>query len=230
MRVSDSETLNITGGVNLKQTAVGASMTLWGALDAADGAWRDPLGLKGLTIKGLGIEIGASTVFPNIVLGFRGDVMLGSSALHAVLAFYFDPADVGATILQISSPEGIGLLTILKALLAPVLSPPSFFDIAVTDLNFYIAPKGGSIAGKSYAKGTQLRQVEPVWLSRSGGWSHRLLKRRSAHGTMDRISLKAGNITFLELTDATGTGNPTISVDANTQKQGIHISGRLSFQ
>ena len=228
VRVSDSETLNITGGVNLKQTAVGASMTLWGALDAADGAWRDPLGLKGLTINGLGIEIGASTVFPNIVLGFRGDVMLGSSALHAVLAFYFDPADVGATILQISSPEGIGLLTILKALLAPVLSPPSFFDIAVTDLNFYIAPKGGSIAGKSYAKGTQLSGKLNLF-----GY-HAAVDGRidyssgaSLHGTMDRISLKAGNITFLELTDATGSGNPTISVDANTQKQGIHISGRL---
>lgn len=228
VRVSDSETLNITGGVNLKKTEVGASMSLWGALDAADGAWRDPLGLKGLTINGLGIEIGASTVFPNIVLGFRGDVMLGSSALHAVLAFYFNPADLGATVLQIASPEGIGLLTILKALLTPALSPPSFFDIAVTELNFYIAPKGGSIAGKVYPKGTQIGGKLNLF-----GY-HAAVDGRidytsgvSLHGAMDRISLKAGDVTFLELTDASGSGNPTVSVDVNTQKQGIHIAGRV---
>lgn len=227
VRVSDSETLHITGGVNLKKTEVGASMSLWGALDAADGAWRDPLGLKGLTINGLGIEIGASTVAPYVVLGFRGDVRLGSSALQATLAFYFNPADLGATVLQISSSEGIGLLSILAAL-TPALRRPAFLDIAVTDLNFYVAPKGGSIAGKAYPKGTQIGGKLNLFGYRAAVDGRiDYTSGASLHGTMDRISLRAGNVTFLELTDATGSGNPTVNVDVNAQKQGIRISGRV---
>lgn len=230
VRVSDDETLNLTGGVSVKKGEAGASMTLWGALDAADGEWRNPLGLRGLTIKGLGIEIGAATVFPFIALGFRGEVFLGDALLRAVLAFSFDPADLGSTVLHIASPEGINLMALLRALLPASFVPPSLFDVALTDLNFYLAPKGGNIAGKPYAKGAALGGKLNLWGYRAE--INGLVDYNSGaslSGAMDRISIKAGSVGFIELTGADGQGNPTINIDLNASKQGARISGQLKL-
>jgi len=228
--VSASETLNVTGGITLKKGDAGASMTIWGALDAADGTWHDPLGLKGLSIKGLGIELGAATVFPFIALGFRGDVYIGDALLHATLAFSFNPADLGSTVLQISSPEGINLIKLITSLLPVSFLPKDIFNVALTDLNFYLSPKGGSIAGKTYNKGAALAGKLNLWGYHaavdglidytSGGY---------LHGALDRISVSGAGLKFIEFTDAAGPGSPTLSIDLNSQRQGAHISGKLSL-
>ncbi|MCB9766391.1 MAG: hypothetical protein H6739_41835 [Alphaproteobacteria bacterium] len=223
----DNEALKMRGGLTVT-TGTGSKVTVWGALDVADGAWRDPFGIKGLTIGGLGVEIGATPTFPYVVLGVRGEVHIGDGLLGGRIGILIDASDWSKCILDIYSKEGIQVPRLVNALTGGWLDVSKVLDVSITDLQLYIAPKGGSIAGRSYDAGLEIGGKLDLWGYKaqvdgkldydSGGY---------LRGTMDPIRLRAGGVDFLSITNNAGSAGASIDFSVSAAKVGGAIDGKL---
>lgn len=222
-----NEVLKLTGGLTVT-TGTSNSVTVWGALTADDGAWEEPFGIKGLTINNFGIEVGVTTVFPYVVLGVNGEFHIGDGLLGGEIGILLDASDVSKCILDIYSEEGIDLPELVKAVTAGKFDVSSLLDVSLTELQLYIAPNGGTIAGKSYDSGLAIAGKLDLWDfhasvegkldSSTGGYFK---------GTMDAIKLATGGVTFLQITGASGTGSPTIDIAVSSSKVGGTIDGKV---
>jgi hypothetical protein len=223
------EVLKLRGGLEATG-GTGNSVSVWGALDAADGAWRDPFGIRGLTIVGLGVQVGATPVFPFVVLGVRGEVHIGDGLLGARIGVKIDTSDWSKCILDIYSEEGIDLPRLIDAFTGGWLDVGRVLAVSIKDLRLYLAPKGGTIAGQSYPRGLKIGGRLDLWGFRasvegeldfdSGG---------SLAGSLDPIVLRAGGVEFLRVSDVSGTGGAAIDVSLRPSNIGGTVDGELSL-
>ncbi len=223
------EVLKLRGGIEAT-TGGSNSISVWGALDSDDGAWKDPFGFRGLTIVGLGVQVGATPVFPFVVLGVRGEVHIGDGLLGARVGILIDTSDWSKVILDIYSQEGINLPRLIDALTGNWLNLASILDVAITDLQLYLAPKGGTIAGQSYDPGFKIGGKLNLWGFRAavegmidfenGG---------SLKGSIDPIVLQGGGVEFLRISNVAGNGGAAIDVAFNRSQVGGSVDGKFSL-
>ncbi len=249
-----NETLILRGNISVDSKGV---VTLWGALDAADGKWAQPFGIPGLVIGGFGVQM---SLLPGpVVAGFgaRGEVHFGNKLLGGSFAILRDPSQpvrlipsdiadgdttpppssdpvtVPAEVTLFDSPEGINLPALLAAF-APreVASDPAvknILNLQLTELLFYRANGSLSIAGQFFNKGWLFR-------ARANLWGYRALvegKKTSTgfylHGTFDPIRIQAGGKEFFAFTSMDGKTGPFIYIDAMLTKQGLSMSGQITL-
>ncbi|WAS91756.1 LamG-like jellyroll fold domain-containing protein [Nannocystis punicea] len=223
------EVLQLRGGIEVA-TGVGNSVSVWGALDAADGAWKDPFGVRGLTIVGLGVQVGATPVFPFVVLGVRGEVHIGGGLLGARVGIKIDASDWSKCILDIYSEEGIDLPRLIDALTGAWLDVGSVLDVSIKDLQLYLAPKGGTIAGQSYPPGLKLGGRLDLWgFKASVAGQLDFDEGGSLVGAMDPIVLSGGGVEFLRVSAVNGNGGAAIDVVLKKTQVGGTVDGQFSL-
>ncbi|MEZ4448386.1 MAG: LamG domain-containing protein [Nannocystaceae bacterium] len=217
------EALQLSGGISGQSAG---SVSMWGAIDAEDGAWEDPFGIKGLTIVGMGVEIGFTNDFPFIRLGVRGAATLGDGLLDASVAILLDGLDPANAIFSLESAAGIRLPALVDALTG--INAGGLLDVSLTDLELYYAPVGGDIAGKHYDPGLRLGGKLNLWGFRAfvkgefdfdGGGS--------LEGGFDPIVLKAGSTTFLQLTSTSGEQGPSVDVSFTSESVHAKFDGKV---
>ncbi|MCA9688179.1 MAG: LamG domain-containing protein, partial [Myxococcales bacterium] len=223
------ELLKLRGGIELA-TGVGNSVSVWGALDADDGAWRDPFGVRGLTIVGLGVQVGATPTFPFVVIGVRGEVHIGDGLLGARVAIKVDASDWSKCILDLYSEEGIDLPALIGALTGGWLNVGSILAVRIKDLQLYIAPKGGTIAGVSYPPGLKIGGRLDLWgFQASVEGQLDFDQGGSLSGQIDPIVLAAGGVEFFRLSNVAGDGGASIDVVFTLSQVGGSVDGKLSL-
>lgn len=154
------ETLVFTGGLGVDSR--GAAV-ISGSLDAADGAWKDPFGARGVTLGGVGVQLMAAPTAPFVGVGLRARVMFGSDRISAGLALLFDPSAPDKAVLQLEVPDRVELRRLLGGVVDPQFVPTELLDVALDDLQIHISPSGGLIAGKEYEPGFHLRGAVELW-------------------------------------------------------------------
>ena len=221
------EVLKLRGGIE-GEIGQGGKVTVWGALDAADGAWESPFGCKGLTITGFGVQLSATANFPFVAIGARGGIHIGDGLLGGEIGLLIDPGTPANSILHIESPEGLDIPRLIGALTGDSIDASKLIDVALKDLVVNVAPNGGTIAGKSYDAGIELGGRVNLW-----GWKADLHGKvdygsgGSLKGKMDPIKLSAGGIDFISITDVGGNGGATVDVEFTAQRQGGAIDGKI---
>lgn len=215
------EVLKLRGGV---ETSGGSSssVSIWGALDAADGAWEEPFGVPGVTITGLGVVVGATQI------GVRGGVRIGDSLLDANVAIKLDASDWSKCILVIESEEGLGLPRLVGALIGQWLRTDAVPRAQIRDLQIYIAPKGGTIADERYAPGLKVRgTLDLLGLQATVAGQLDFDEGGTLRGGVDPIILSAGGFEFLRISSAVGDGGASIAVVLTRSEVGGAIDGRF---
>ena len=249
-----NETLILRGNITVDSKGV---VTLWGALDAADGKWVQPFGIPGLVIGGFGVQM---SLLPGpVVAGFgaRGEVHFGDKLLGGSFAILRDPTQpvrlipseiadgdaappaksdpvtVPAEVTLFDSPEGINLPALLAAF-APkdVASDPlvkSILNLQLTDLNFYRANGPLTIAGQFYNRGWSFRARLNLWGYRAFVEGKKSFTGIYLHGTFDPIRIQAGGKDFFAFTSTDGKTGPLVYVDAMLSKRGLALSGQITL-
>ncbi len=221
------EQLKLRGGIE-GEIGQGGKVTVWGALDAADGAWESPFGAKGITITGLGVQLSATSNFPYVAIGVRGGIHIGDGLIGGEVGLLVDPGTPQNSILDINSPEGIDIPRLIGALTNDSIDAGKLIDVSIKDLVIHIAPNGGTIAGKSYESGIALGGKVNLW-----GWKAELYGKvdygsgGELKGTLDPIKLSAGGIDFIVITDNAGSGGAMVDVAFTAQRQGGSIDGKV---
>ncbi|MBL9041547.1 MAG: hypothetical protein JNM83_08090 [Myxococcales bacterium] len=249
------ETLILRGNIQVDSRSV---VTLWGALDAADGKWENAFGVRSLSIGGFGVQM---AILPGPMVGgfgARGDVHFGNKLLGGTFAILRDPTQpvsvkpgdiadgdkspppantepvmVPAEVTLVDSPEGINLPALLAAF-APeeVASHPlvkNILNVAVTDLNFYRSNGALTIAGQYFTKGWSFRGRLNLWGYRALVEGRKTATGFYLHGTFDPIRIQAAGQDFFALTSADGKSGPFVYIDATLEKQGLALSGQLTL-
>lgn len=227
------EELELSGGVEVIQTIPekeGATPTtsanVWAALEANDGAWENPFGLKGLTINSMGLEIGAG---PSI--GVRGELHIGDGLLGGSVGLRLDKEPDPTKrkdILDIYSEEGVQLPRIIDVLTLGRLDMGQVLDLSLTELRVYAAPNGGKIAGKLYPAGYALSGRLDLWgFNAAVDGTFNDADGGSLRGEVDPIKLKVAGYTFLEITAADGDGGALVDLEFSNTRIGAKLDGRL---
>ncbi len=218
-----SDDLIFTGSLT---GSIPAQVTVAVSLDVADGAWKNPFGLKGLTITNAGLQIGASPKPPYVSAGVRGGFAIGGDALQGEAAILIDPSAPEKTILYLDSPNGMDLRRLLRGLVQEGLVPAEVLDVSLKKVKIYAAPSGGSVANRDFAAGYELSGVLDLWgfdASLAGQFSHSaggFLK-----GAVDRIDL-AKEVTVFQITDG-ASGGPSMDIQFNTAAKSQHLRGAV---
>ena len=226
------EELALTGGVTTTTSGANSTTAVWAALDATDGMWENAFGIPGLNVAGMGVQLTQYVGKSGISNSFsvRGEVHLGSGLLGARVAIAINPTDSTRNILDVYSEEGISLPRLLQPLLGDLVDVSTVCDVALTNLQLYVAPKGGSIAGVNYPMGVTIGAKLSLW-----GWSLSALgvatkTSLSLNATADPLRLAAGGVTFLEFTSATdSTIGASFAFGVNAKQFGGSISARVSL-
>lgn len=226
------EELALTGGVTTTTSGANSTSAVWAALDATDGMWKNAFGIPGLNVAGMGVQLTQYVGKSGISNSFsvRGEVHLGNGLLGARVAIAINPTDSTRNILDVYSEEGISLPRLLQPLLGDLLDVSTVCDVALTNLQLYVAPKGGSIAGVSYPMGVTIGAKLSLW-----GWSLSALgvatkTSLSLNATADPLRLAAGGVTFLEFTSATDSSvGASFTFGVSAKQFGGSISARVSL-
>lgn len=219
------EELTLRGGIETSAAAGATQSTVWAALDADDGMWKNAFGIPGLDVAGMGLQVTSG-----MGIGVRGELHLGSGLLGARVGILIDPASPQTSILDIYSEEGLQLPRLLQPLLGSALDVGTVCDVGLTELQLYVAPTGGSIAGQDYARGVTVGGKLHLW-----GWD------AMAKGTVstsaldlqaqaDPLHLKAGDVSFFDLSSATDPNKgPSFRFTLSSSKFGGSISAAVSL-
>ncbi|MCY1004695.1 beta/gamma crystallin-related protein [Nannocystis pusilla] len=222
-----NEQLELRGGIE-GEIGQGGKVTVWGALDAADGAWEDPFGFKGITITGFGVQLSATATFPFVAIGARGGIHIGDGLLGGEIGLLIDPGTPQNSILRIESPEGLDIPRLIGALTNDAIDASKLIAVQIKDLLIHIAPNGGTSAGKTYDPGLELGGKVDLW-----GWKAELKGKvdygsgGALKGKLDPIKLSAGGIDFLAITDVAGSGGASVDVEFTASRQGGSIDGKI---
>ena len=219
----DGQDLNLKGGL---QGSVGAStdLVIWGALESDDGEWKDPFGAKGLTITGMGAQIGVSAAPPYITLGVRGGIDIGGLIDGEVAVL----VDTDNPILDISSTSGLDLPRLIKALTS--INTGDLLDVSLSDLQIYVAPNGGLIADKDYPPGFNFGGAIDLWgfdANVEGMLDY--ATGGSLKGSMDPIKLDGLGTSIIQITDAQGTGGASVDIEFSTSRLANTVSGQMKL-
>ncbi len=225
----DDEELRLRGGFTVDARGE-ARLSL--ALDAADGAWQDPFGLRGLTFGGFGVEVGAGVQFPWLILGARGEALLGAAKrplVDAELGLLLDFAAPEHCVVSARSAKGADLPALAEALLAPSFGQLAdrlqALEIALSDLALELSPEGGTIAGKAYPAGLRAGGTMQLW-----GWGAQVAGAFEWEGGFALRGLMApvdvGN--WLRITGADGK-RAEVSVECTAAEQGASASVRVEL-
>ncbi len=218
------ETLALRGGIGWVSSDQSSSIYAWGALDATDGAWKNPFGLVGLTINGMGVQIGTGPV-----IGVRGELDIGDGLVEGRVGILLDANDPRNTILDVYVAEGFPLPRIMAMISGGTLDPSHVLDVSLRDLQLYAAPRGGLIAGKYYSSGYWIRGTLDLW-----GWGAEVdaffakAKGGRLNAKLDRIVLEAGGYSFLEIVGAGGEGRAEINLEANFVSGQVNLAGKVT--
>ena len=222
-----NEQLKLRGGIE-GEIGQGGKVTVWGALDAADGAWENPFGFPGITITGFGVQLSATVNFPFVAIGARGGIHIGDGLIGGEIGLLIDPGTPQNSILSIDSPEGIDLPRLIGALTHDAIDASKLLKVTLKDLLIHVAPNGGTIAGKSYDAGLALGGKIDLW-----GWKADLYGKvdygagGQLKGKLDPIRLSAGGIDFISITDTGNSGGASVDVEFTAQRQGGTIDGKI---
>lgn len=205
------------------------------ALDVADGAWQNPLGIRGLTIGGLGIDIGAGPEFPWIILGARGQALLGTDArplTDAELGLLLDTAVPENCVLSVHSVQGLDLPALARAFISPSLAAMPILNVSLSNLALDLSPSGGTIAGKTYAAGMTGSGALNLWgwkahAAGSFDWSGGF----SLAGAMDPVDLAISNMPVLRLRGGSrsSASGPELRIDCTPSSFAARASMQLSL-
>lgn len=219
------EELSLRGGIDTTIEAGVSQSTVWAALDADDGMWENAFGIPGVNVAGMGIQITSGGG-----IGVRGELHFGNGLLGARVGILVDPTSPQNSILDIYSEEGLQLPRLLSPLLGSLVDLKTVCDVALTELQLYVAPSGGSIAGQDYAQGTTIGGKLHLW-----GWD------AAAQGTVtsnsidiqaqaDPLRLKAGSVSFLDFTAASDPNKgPSFQFTLSNKKFGGNIDTAVSL-
>ena len=222
------DTLQCRGSLALEGEGAG-KVTVWGAIDTEDGAWKDPFGLRGLMFTGVGIQLSATPNFPYVVIGVRGGVHLGDADIGGDIAVLVDSGNPAASVLEVTSPEGIDLPRLAKLYLGPqFVANERVPPVWLKDLRLLAAPLGGTLAGRYFPPGFAIAgRAHFFGFDAQLDGSLDLTQGIALRGTMDPIRLNPGGFEIFTYTDASGKTGPTVDVQLTMTRQGVNSSGRL---
>jgi hypothetical protein len=222
------DTLQCRGSLALEGEGAG-KVTVWGAIDTEDGAWKDPFGLRGLMFTGVGIQLSATPNFPYVVLGVRGGVHLGDADIGGDIAVLVDSGNPAASLLEVTSPEGIDLPRLAKLYLGPqFVANERVPPVWLKDLRLLAAPLGGTLAGRYFPPGFAIAgRAHLFGFDAQVEGSIDLTQGVVLRGAMDPIRLTPAGFEFFAFTDASGKAGPTVDIQLTMARQGINSSGRL---
>ena len=225
----DKEVLLLRGGFTVDARGE-ARFSL--SLDSADGAWQEPFGIPGVTIGGFGVEVGAGPVFPWIILGARGQALLGSekqAIADADVGLLLNASSPDQCVVSIHSARGLQLRQLARALLSPSVAALPMLDVAVSDLILDLSPAGGTIAGKAYPAGLHAGGALRLWGFRAAiegtfDWAGGFALK----GAMDPVDLQLGGVRALQITGERG-GGAAIAVECMPDRQAASASLRIGL-
>jgi hypothetical protein len=222
------DTLQCRGSLAIEGEGAG-KLTVWGAIDTADGMWKDPFGLRGLAFTGVGIQLSATPNFPYVVIGVRGGIHLGDNDLGGDIAVLVDSGNPAASILEVKSPEGIDLPRLVKAFLGTKLVAPSRVPrVLIKDLRILAAPMGGTLAGKYFAPGVALSgRIDLFGFDAFVEGELDLTAGIVLRGAMDPIVLRAQGFEVFSFTDVSGRTGPTVDLELSANRQGGTCNGKV---
>jgi hypothetical protein len=223
-----TDTLQCRGSLALEGEGAGRA-TVWGAIDTADGAWKDPFGLRGLMFTGVGLQLSATPNFPYVVIGVRGGVHLGDADIGGDIAVLVDSGNPAASILEVTSPEGIDLPRLAKLYLGPeVVATERVPPVRLKDLRLLAAPLGGTVAGRYFPPGFAIAgRAHLFGFDAQLEGSLDLTQGIVMRGAMDPIRLAPGGFEVFSFTDASGKAGPTVDMQLTMTRQGGTCDGRV---
>jgi len=222
------DTLQCRGSLALEGEGAG-KVTVWGAIDTQDGAWKDPFGLRGLMFTGVGLQLSATPNFPYVVIGVRGGVHLGDADIGGDIAVLVDSGNPAASILEVTSPEGIDLPRLARLYLGPkFVATERVPPVWLKDLRLLAAPLGGTLAGRYFPPGFAIAgRAKFFGFDAQLEGSIDLTQGVVLRGAMDPIRLMPGGFEMFAFTDASGKAGPTVDVQLTLARQGVGCDGRL---
>lgn len=244
--------LVFTGGVKVEAESITGSFTMNGTGRNPDGAltgtvehsdeWREPLGIPGVIIRQLAVQVGFTYLVPWIDnVGVYGNLKIGD--VDGTIAILVDTNDPDQFVLA-GSTDKITLLQIMSA-----MSPLTFVayqalpqrtrtlmnrvvDVALEDVNVSIVPSPTSIGGVHFPdKGITLGGRLSVF-----GWDASLktkvdtLKGIVAEGEMEPIDISVSGINVLKVTGAATDPVPKMRLNISPiNTRDIYVSGKVEF-
>lgn len=218
------ETLEFAGPIQ----GAGGRATLSGALDAPQGAWKDPLGGRGVTLLGVSAQLEALPHAPHIGVRLRGGLQIAGVSLPADVALRFDPARPERAALQLVSNQGLRLPRLLAALVDATHVAADLVDVMLDDLALTISRVDGEVAGQTHAAGVALRGELELW-----GFRARLeglldyTRGGYLHGSLSPLRFPDSGW-LLELAGAPERG-PEVRIDFSDARKAAHVQGALKL-
>lgn len=206
----EKEPLQFLGSLDL----AGDSGTIIAALD---GTWKNPFGIKGLTLHGVGLEgrINLVTAFPQ-GLGIRAALDIGK---HQIEFAAKGAVGIGSNEIMLAGSLKNGLyfgdLVALTGSLIGTVTKVNFLKavskkipkIGIQEINMSIAPLPVTIAGKSYPEGMSADMVLKLF-----GATGFISVRMGANGISGEGSLKKVSLGPLKITNMDGTEGPSVVI------------------
>jgi hypothetical protein len=221
----DNEELILDGGL---QTAT--PVDIWGRLSAADGKWENPFGVPDLTISDLAMQVGPQAEPPYASVGVEAGFALGNPSSPVLDGKVTVNADPENPILQLVSQKGINLPQLLTTLVDSSIGAAKVVDFSLTNINLYFAPKDVWFANVKYLAGWTIKGDLDAW-----GWNAAVdgsvtyTKGGYLKGAMDRVDIKAGSVTFLEISNTDKSGGANLDIELTDTRQSAQIDGLISL-
>ena len=222
--------LALQGGAELAVGEENTKLALWAALDAANGAWKHPFGIPGITITQFGVQLNLPWTTWITALAFRGGFVIGSDALDAEFAWLFDDKSPENSVISVHSESGLAFDRLARALLPKSCLVADLLGASLRDVDFYLSPKGGWVAGKYYDPGFALSGALDLW-----GYRASLAGRVDytsggmLRGELERIDIRAADVHLFSLTGFEGEGSPSVDIELTPAKQRMQVSGEVSL-
>jgi hypothetical protein len=172
---------------------------------------------------GVGLQLSATPNFPYVVIGVRGGVHLGDADIGGDIAVLVDSGNPAASILEVTSPEGIDLPRLAKLYLGPeVVATERVPPVRLKDLRLLAAPLGGTVAGRYFPPGFAIAgRAHLFGFDAQLEGSLDLTQGIVMRGAMDPIRLAPGGFEVFSFTDASGKAGPTVDVQLTLARQGV---------
>lgn len=191
---------------------------------AMDGTWKNPFGIKGLTLHGVGLEgtVNFATMLPS-GLGIRAAMDIGKQQIE-----FAAKGELGSTTTEMMLAGSLknGLyFNDLIVLTGKMVSAATNIDfvknvakkipkIGLKEINMSIAPLPVTIAGKSYPEGISADMKMKLF-----GATGIVTAQMGANGITGKGSLEKVSVGPFRLTSMDGTEGPSININI-TQKSG----------
>lgn len=198
---------------------------VWAALDSA---WKNPFGIRGVTITQLGAQMKIPWAGWIDGIAFRGGFTIGTDALDGDVAWLFDSTKPENNVVHVESESGIALDRLLRATLPGSYLPADLLAVRLERVTFHLAPKGGWVAGKYYDPGFALAGTLDLWgFTASVAGRVDYLNGAALAGEMQRVEIRASGTEVLTLAAAEGAGGPAVRFEFTTARQALELTGQV---